>query len=357
MRLHDIKVRAPDRFRWSRNNELLLRTWQNALGAPVPDQKFWVVTRPGEHGDTPYGPGLARWCYWPAWLRRHGHRFWATTLERFGAPLAKGRYPKGDLQSKEQVLRSLQNMASGSGIALPEGQDIEIMIAAKSVSADQSSFAGYMDKMISKVILGQSSTTEQGPWRGTAEVQKDVRDEVVASDCRLLDQSFMRSIATWLTGWNYPGAAVPIVMRDASPSEDIDARATREGTIHAMTGLRPTLRHVEQVYGGEWESAPAPIGAPGEPGVALAQASPRDEIDAAVTALLAEDGWEPYLEPIIGPPLARVEAGDDLDGLRNDLASMFAQMDADDLVTALRRMSFSANLSGQTPDIDPREDT
>ena len=91
----DLRTRAPDRFRWERDRELLLRTYQNPWGAPVPPAKFWVLARPGEHSDVPHGAGLARWCYWPAWMRRNGHRFWAVAIEKFGSPTPKGSYPQG----------------------------------------------------------------------------------------------------------------------------------------------------------------------------------------------------------------------------------------------------------------------
>ena len=49
----DIAVRAPDRFRWSPQQQLLLRTERNAIGEPVGPAKFIQLKRPGEHGDVP----------------------------------------------------------------------------------------------------------------------------------------------------------------------------------------------------------------------------------------------------------------------------------------------------------------
>ena len=96
-----------------------------------------------------------------------------------------------------------------------------------------------------------------GPWRGTAEVQRDVRDETVAADCRLLDGALNGTIALWLTRWNHPNAATPRIRRDTSPPEDLDARARREAVIAQTSGLRPTRAHIERTYGGDWEVAGA----------------------------------------------------------------------------------------------------
>ena len=88
--LDRLAVRAPDRFRWSAEGQPLLRTDAHPLGEPLPDAKFVILRRPGEHGDLPHGPGLARWCYWPVWLKRNGLKFWSVALEKFGAPGVKG---------------------------------------------------------------------------------------------------------------------------------------------------------------------------------------------------------------------------------------------------------------------------
>ena len=110
--------------------------------------------------------------------------------------------------------------------------------------------------MITTTILGQSSTTDQGQWRGTAEVQREVRDETIAADARLLDSALNTTIVRWLTGWNFPSAAIPQIRHDAEPADDLNARARREKIIAQTTGWRPTMEHVVDVYGGEWEDNP-----------------------------------------------------------------------------------------------------
>ena len=247
-------VRAPDRFRWSAEGTPLLRTETAPLGEALPAGKFVILRRPGEHGDLPHGPGLARWCFWPVWLKRHGLKFWSVALERFGAPGVKGTYPRNATEGqKAELLALVQGFATSLGVVLPEGQEIEIVDSARRAGGDFEAFVAYLDRTIATTILGQSSTTDQGPWRGTAEVQRDVRDETVAADCRLLDGALNATVARWLTRWNFAGAAPPRIRRDAAPPEDLDARARREAVIAQTCGLRPTRAHIERTYGGDWE--------------------------------------------------------------------------------------------------------
>ena len=379
--LADLIVRAPDRFRWSPEGTPMLRNEQNAFGMEVPPGKFVVLARPGEHGDLPHGPGLARWCFWPVWLKRHGLKFWSVSLEKFGAPSVVGKYPpNATAGQKADLLNLVHAYATSVGVTLPEGQDIEIVESARRAGGDFEQFVGYLDRQLTTTILGQSSTTDQGPWRGTAEVQKDVRDETVAADCRLLDNALNGTIARWLTVWNFQGAAFPRIRRDASPPEDLDARATREETISRTTGLRPTLAHVEATYGGEWEAAPRPV-APGgarnqvTPGdgppdedeapdegtafaaalIALARERRDDSIDEAVGRVM-RDEWEPMLAPVIEPIMAAageaLERGDTLEQFNARLPELFAAMDDERIVETLHRMGFSAALSGQAGLID-----
>ena len=378
--LADLVVRSLDRFTWSTQGGLLLRTYTAPQGEPVPHGKFVVLARPGEHGDLPYAPGLARWCYWPVWFKRHGWKFWAVALEKFGAPTVKGTYPKGALPAEQKkLLDVIQSLATGAGVAIPEDQTVELLATAqRSGGMDFGSFVKYLDSAITTTILGQSSTTDQGPWRGTAEVQKDVRDETVASDCRLLDEALNATVATWLTRWNFPAAAVPKIRHDADPREDLDARAKREEVISRTTGLRPTARHVLDVYGGDWEEAPRPEPPPAEPeegeetppdeeedGQANEMAAARaaslvralagagaggDAIDAAVDELIQGDGWanlmEPTVEPVLAEAAAALDRGEDIEDWRDRLPDLFGRMDDATVVETLRRMTFSARLSG-----------
>ena len=355
--LRDLAVRSPDRFRWAPDGSIMLRTESSPYGEEVPPGKFVTLARAGEHRDLPHGPGIARWCFWPVWMRRNGLKFWAVALERFGAPTVKGTYPPGaDEKQKNDLLDLVQAFATSVGVTMPEGQDIALVDTAQRSGGDFEVFCQYLDRSISNTILGQSSTTDQGPWRGTAEVQKSVRDETIAADCRLLDNSLSSTIAHWLTTWNFPGAAIPRIVRDASPPDDLDARAKREEIVSRTTGLRPTRRHVEQVYGGEWEDAPPPPLRPALPPAgesdyaALAGGRSRDAFDAAVTDFFSGEGWEPMMEPIIEPILeaarGALERGESLEAFRDRLPELLAEMDDSRLVETLRRMGFSARLSG-----------
>ena len=347
VRLADLCPRAQTRFRWQ-GCEIRMRSGARPFGEPLPEAKFVVLARPGDHTDVPFYPGLARWCFWPAYLKRLGLQFWAVALERYGTPTAWATYQRGNTKERDALLKILESLTTAAAIALPEGQTLQALQAMARENRSYQDFCDYLDRSITTTILGQSSTTDQGPWKGTAEVQRDVRDEVIASDARLLDNELSRTLAVWLTRWNYPTAAPPIIHHEVEPPEDLDRRSTVIQRIAAATGYRPTIEEIASVFGGDWESAPAP-GAPprpGAPGGPEFGAADEDAFDAAADRVGAE--WRPLLGPLIEPILT---AGRDASGYE-DFRRRVTDALGDDPDTTraaelLWQNMFSAAVSGQ----------
>ena len=140
-----------------------------------------------------------------------------------------------------------------------------------------------------------------------------------------------------------------MLVRDTSPPEDLEARARRDAIVAGMSRRRPTEAYIEQIYGGEWEDAPGPPGRD-NPGRRFAFAGEAEPDAIAAAALAAAEGWEPLMAPVVDPILAAVsdafQRGESLEGFRARLPALFARMDDSALVETLRRMGFSARLSG-----------
>ena len=349
-----IKVRAAERFRWSADNEPLLRTRENPAGMELPTRKFMVLRKPFDHDDIPFGPGLARWCYWPALFKRNGVKFWSIALEKFSIPTPKGIYPRNSTENeKTELLSILTAIANGAAVALPEGQDLELIEAMRRSGGDFAEFVKYMDSLITTVILGQSSTTDQGPWRGTAEVQMEVRDELVRSDCLLLDNELNRTIARWLTEWNFPNAARPKIRHETEQPEDLNSRAARESIISRTTGMRPSRKHIEDTYGGEWEDVPVMAGRGPLPvndsnlsdNPQFAERDP-DPIEQASNEVAGD--WELLMQPIIDPVLRASESASGFDDFRSaiDGTEIIDEMDSSNIEKRLTNTQFSAHVSG-----------
>lgn len=252
--LDAVKVRDRRRFGFDGDMRLRLMTAEQSTGELLPARKFWALATGADHDDEPYGLGLGHWLYWPVFFKRNGLKFWLTFLEKFGQPTAAGKYPaNATAPERAKLLGAVRAIQSDSGIILPEGMVIELLEAARSGTGDYTALHDRMNQAITKVTLGHTGSSEATPGKlGGEDMAKDVRQDLVKADADLVCDSFNRGPARWLTEWNYPGAAPPRVWRKIEDVEDLTQVAEREKKVFDM-GFKPTLRHVTETYGGEWE--------------------------------------------------------------------------------------------------------
>lgn len=358
--LNAVKVRTPWRFRYGWNNELRLLTRSNMIdGEIMPPAKFWTTSWGADNDDDPYGLGLAHQLYWPVFFKKQGLGFWLRALEKFGAPSVKGTHPaEMDAAGIKKLLTALQRMRMDGAIAVPEGTTVELVEAARG-TVDQAAFNRAMNSEISKIVLGQTMTTDDGASLSQSEVHMEVREELTDADAEELCESFMAGPATWLTAWNFPGAAVPVVKRPAPEDEERKAKllAAKAGAVKAMAeaGYAPTPETENEMFGDGWVrvrvippeppkeltivpprlAAPSPAFAEGEP--------TRDAIDD-----FAEDmDWAPIMEE----PIAFLEGwlgeAGSLEEARDRLPGLIASLPVERLRLAVAQAGLEAGVAGR----------
>lgn len=313
--LSKVKVRTPWRFRFTPRGELRLLTRTNMIdGEAMPPAKFWTTSWGADNDDDPYGLGLAHQLYWPVYFKKQGLGFWLRALEKFGAPTGMGTYPAGsEKKVQDDLLRAVQRMRMDGAIVVPEGTTISLLEAARG-TVDQASFNRAMNAEISKIVLGQTMTTDDGASLSQSEVHMEVREELTDADAEELCESFMAGPGTWLTAWNFPGAAIPILRRPAPEDEERSAKliAAKAAAVKAMAeaGYEPTTEMDATLFGDGWKRklmatpAQAPLTLSARvvdrpalpaPGPAFAEGDPaRDAIDDFVDDL----DWSPIEEPL-----------------------------------------------------------
>ena len=251
--IQDIRVRSQRRFRFAPDGALLLITTANRSGEHIPDRKFWVLSLGADHADEPYGRGVAHHLFWPVFFKRNALRFWMAFLDKFGTPTTLIEAPAGTSEVDcDRLLEVARAVHRDTGVVVPQGVLIRYLESARAAGGDFGAFIDRMDATISKVVLGQTMTTDDGSSLAQSRTHLSVRDQLLKADADLLCESFNRGPATWLTEWNFPGARPPRVWRAFEASEDLMARAQRDATI-AQLGFRPTLESIVETYGGDWE--------------------------------------------------------------------------------------------------------
>ena len=251
--LKQVKVRDRDRFAFDGAGRLRLKTMNNPQGELLPDNKFWTFQTGADHDDEPYGLGLAHWLYWLVFFKRNGLKFWLIFLEKFGQPTALGTYGvNAKPEEKNKLLQALRDIATDSGIIIPEGMDISLLEASRSGTGDYTALQDRMNNAIAKVTVGQVASSEGTAGKlGNEDLQADVRLELIKADADLVCESFNDSVIRWLVEWNFPTAKLPKVSRIIEDPQDLDKLADRDKKLTEI-GYKPTLRHVKDTYGGEY---------------------------------------------------------------------------------------------------------
>lgn len=357
--LDAVKVRRSSRFRFALDGSLRLLRFGTPLTLPA--RKFWTFTAGAEDDDDLYGRGLGHWLYWPVWFKRNGIKFWATFLEGFSSPLPVLTGPAGTTDAERQKLLDLLAACIQSGrIFIPRGVDLELVQSMKDSGGDYGRFVDRMDAAIAKIILTQTMTTDNGASLSQAQVHERAQIALTKGDSDLLTESWSRGPVRWLTEWNFPGAAVPIVYRDFSIAEDLDKRAERDTKLNQI-GYRPTPAYILDTYGDGYELAPVqaqPAASPADP---LSQFSsgfaelPRDE-GVAVEDIVSGQGWRSVLGP-------EVDAIDQFIGDARSLRDVRKRLDElalrepTRLIDGLARVMFAARVQGAAGAEPTPEDT
>ncbi len=340
-----IKVRHPRRFGFAPDGSLRLLTLARPDGEPVPPGKFWWFATGHFHDDDPYGLGLAHWLYWPVFFKRNGIKFWLIFLEKFGMPTVVGKYPPQTTEAeKQRLLEALAAVQTDSAIRLPEGMQVELLEAARSGTADYGELVARMDAAIAKVILGQTMTIDPGSSRAQAQVHLDVRQDIVKADADLVCESFNRHVINWLVKWNFPNALPPRVWRRIEEPQDSKALAETYRLIFDL-GYRPTLGHIQEAFGGEWETQGAMPQA-GQPPAAFAETIQKPHPVALMTERLAQDA-DTAIADIVGQILEIVNKAEDLEHLKEMILAAFPAVSTEKLTALLAEAIAAAEAAGR----------
>lgn len=362
IRAKTVIARDQRRFVFDDESKLRMRTMQDLYkGIELPERKFIHHTFGAKDG-SPYGLGLGTRLFWPVLFKRKDITFWLTYTDKFGTPTTVGKYPPGTPKpDQDKLLSAISAIATDTGIIVPEGMLIEFLEAARAGNADGfEKLAKYMDDQISEAVLGETMSTNsrssslgQG---GVANVHNEVRLELVRADADLLSGTLNDTLMTWITEYNVPGANPPQVYRQVEEQQDLTAQATRDRAIFAM-GFKPSLKYINNTYGGEWTEKPAPpagaaLGRFGQPAADAANfaetvAFPdQAKLDNLIDTL-SPDQLQDEAIKALQPLLDLIKQSSDATEALGKLAEIYPAMDDQALQELLARTIFIADVWGR----------
>lgn len=206
----------------------------SATGVPLDPFKY-VIHRPNIFCGTSLASGLARPVAAYHLFKSFAIRDWMAFAEVFGIPIRIGRYDTEATEDDKEALReAVRDIGSDAAAIIPKSVEIEFVRSAQSGFAGSDSFfpslTGWINKEISKAVLGQTMTTEDGSSLAQAKVHEEVRKDIRNADARQLEDTYNRDMVTPFVALNFGvregETQYPRLQFDTSEPEDLASLAT-----------------------------------------------------------------------------------------------------------------------------------
>jgi Protein of unknown function (DUF935) len=187
-------------------------------------------------------------------LKRHSWGSWDEFEELFGIPIRIAKIASQSETVKNEVAGWLESMGSAPYGVFPIGTEIDIKENSKA-DAFNVFFKKIeaLDKELSKLILHQTMTTENGASKAQGTVHENTLDEVIQADIKKMLSFLNKRLVPAMRklGYNIPENAKIAVEKTINPKEQItiDSQLMSNGYILKQ-------QYVEETYGVEIESLP-----------------------------------------------------------------------------------------------------
>lgn len=377
-----------------------LRSIESPLTGISLDPFKWIYHAPKIRSGLPLRNGICRSvavCYA---AKRWTVADWLAFLDVYGIPIKIGKYPAEDEDKKHLLLQAVAALGSDAAAVIPDTMTVDLLeaAAAKGGATVFAEAAQYWDKQISKVVLGQTMTTDDGSSLAQATIHQQTRYDIRAADARAISATLNRDLVRPYIDLNYgPQKAYPELW---VPCEEPENTKTLMETVRTfvslggkvqMSEVRDRLGLSEPEEGADLlmpegaatstATTPTPPTTTNTPGSGdQGEAAPGDKIttDGQVKELnrqrfderpSTEDAadlererklehWRPLLDTNVGRLIARVQAAESFDEARELLEELADDegevLDVGALVVALARSTFlTRGIGDATDEVDP----
>ncbi|MBE0691518.1 MAG: DUF935 domain-containing protein [Aquamicrobium sp.] len=348
-------------------------------GLDLPPYQF-SIHRPKLKSGLPIRAGLALPVAWAFMFKHYSIKDWMAFLEVYGMPLRVGRYgPNSGPEERRVLLQAVRDISTDAAAIIPKGMDIEFIEAKGSGGSNGlfSAMAEYLDKQVSKGVLGQTMSTDDGASLSQAKVHEEVRHDIARADARQTSVTANRDLIRAFVDLNfgpqdrYPTMVIPIVeSEDVKALAEVVERLVNLGMEIGADAARERIGFEKPEPGAVLlrpsRSIPAPSAEeetppPGKETARLAKACPhcgghhalaaeevgeQDELDLLVEEALSH--WQADIDPLLEPLRRLVETARDYDELRAGLERLTFGEAGAQLVARLATLGMKARGLGDT---------
>lgn len=200
-------------------------------------------------------------------MKRNDISDWATFCEIFGMPMRVVYYDSSLPSNRTEAEKAMQDMGSAGYLVLPDGSRVEFPAAGGQGGTGNNTydrFADFCNKEISKAIVGQTMTTEDGASLSQSQVHLKAEDRIAQNDLKYVERLLNEQLVPLMAA---QGVTLPQDTRfqPVEEEQDIDKKTRLEMDlrIHAEVGRLPKAYfqqeyNVEFVNNSDQEPTPQP---------------------------------------------------------------------------------------------------
>jgi len=144
----------------------------------------------------------------------------------------------------------VSSIANDAAAIIPVGMEIQFHeVKGQNGAAVFGGLLDYVDKQISKIVVGQTMTSDDGSSLGQAKIHNEVRLDILRADCRQLAITVNRDLIKPFVDLNFgPQERYPRLQLLVPDPEDVTALSGALGTLVPL-GLRVKQTEVREKLG------------------------------------------------------------------------------------------------------------
>lgn len=252
----------PTSYRFDETNRFGLKRENEFDLLYPPPAKFLIHTSKTRSGH-PSRRALLRSVVWPYLFRNYNLKDWSVSNEIYGMPLRLGKWMPGATPADKKALaQAVKDVGTAQSAVIASTTDITFVKSEQSGNAPYPELYREMRSEYAFAILGQEGTnvTNKYGTRGDSDVKQLVRQDILESDCKQLQNTIRRDLLFWIVvfrwGWDNAVKYTPFFKLHYEPEIDRASQIGVDKIVLIDMGLKyHVLRaDVAKKYG--WELAP-----------------------------------------------------------------------------------------------------
>ena len=217
------------------------------------------------HGPDPVRGGLIRPLAWLHCFIQCNLKDLLAFIERYGMPFVLAKVSDDSFNNeRSQLLNMIRNFGSAGGGLVTQGTEIVPVQAPNATGDVYFSVLKFFDDAVHRLLLGQTASSGDGGGLSKDNAQDKVRQDLLESDARYIEDVVNSQLAPVWTAFNCPaGTPAPAIVFDVDPPENLEQEAAVLKTLYEA-GFEADEREVSAKFGWKLKKRePDPIGLPG----------------------------------------------------------------------------------------------